>query len=137
MFGVMGNDHDAFTLRIVWATCTYVSRDGEFNPDGRLINDVGNFQLLSDAVLYNAIAYALGGQSSNEFSQTSGSVPCIRVYHNFPHHYFFCSVFHQNMVPRRQHKDEPQSRLRSNAAGTGRPKGNAHWRAVSLRVGSV
>jgi len=57
----------------IWTTCPYASRDGQFNPDGRLINDVGNFQSLSDAVLYNAIAYALDGKPSNQFSQTTVS----------------------------------------------------------------
>ncbi|KAI0772940.1 chondroitin AC/alginate lyase [Trametes elegans] len=45
----------------VWKTCPYYTRDGEFNPDGRLINDVGAFGDLADAVLYNALAWALDG----------------------------------------------------------------------------
>ncbi|KNZ71669.1 hypothetical protein J132_07578 [Termitomyces sp. J132] len=52
----------------IWKTCTYVSRDGKFNPDGRLINDVGNFQSLSDMVLYNSIASALTGSGSSSYS---------------------------------------------------------------------
>ncbi|KAG6884546.1 hypothetical protein C0993_010215 [Termitomyces sp. T159_Od127] len=52
----------------IWKTCTYVSRDGKFNPDGRIINDVGNFQSLSDMVLYNAIAFALTGSGSSSYS---------------------------------------------------------------------
>ncbi|KAG6840396.1 hypothetical protein C0991_006991 [Blastosporella zonata] len=55
----------------IWTTCPYVSRDGKFNPDGRLINDVGNFQSLSDAVLYNSIAFALTSNSSSSYSQTT------------------------------------------------------------------
>lgn len=57
----------------VWKLCNYVSRDGLFNPDGRLINDVGNFQSLSDAVLYNAIAHALEGTPSSSYSKTAGA----------------------------------------------------------------
>ena len=40
----------------VWQTCPYVNRDGQFNPDLKLVNDVGAFQGLSEAVFYNAIA---------------------------------------------------------------------------------
>ncbi|KAF8064896.1 chondroitin AC/alginate lyase [Lyophyllum atratum] len=54
----------------IWKTCTYVTRDGQFNPDGRLINDVGNFQSLSDAVLYNAIAFSLTSHGSSSYSKT-------------------------------------------------------------------
>ncbi|EAU83852.2 hypothetical protein CC1G_09521 [Coprinopsis cinerea okayama7 len=43
----------------VWTTCPYRRRDGEFNPDVRGVNDVGNFQDMSDAVLYNALAWSL------------------------------------------------------------------------------
>ncbi|RDB17371.1 hypothetical protein Hypma_001833 [Hypsizygus marmoreus] len=57
----------------VWKTCQYVSRDGLFNPDGRLINDVGNFQSLSDAVLYNAIAFSITGGTSSSYSKTTVS----------------------------------------------------------------
>ncbi|KAF4602991.1 hypothetical protein EYR38_003395 [Pleurotus pulmonarius] len=54
----------------VWTTCRYISRDGIFNPDARLVvNDVGAFQDLSDAVLYNAIAWALSNATSNEYSK--------------------------------------------------------------------
>ncbi|KAH9851065.1 chondroitin AC/alginate lyase [Lenzites betulinus] len=52
----------ALTDEEVWTTCPYVTRDGEFNPDGRLVNDVGAFQDFSDAVLYNALAWALEGR---------------------------------------------------------------------------
>ncbi|KAI0634347.1 chondroitin AC/alginate lyase [Trametes polyzona] len=45
----------------VWTKCPYVTRDGQFNPDGRLINDVGAFGDLADAVLYNALAWAIKG----------------------------------------------------------------------------
>ncbi|KAL7284680.1 chondroitin AC/alginate lyase [Trametes coccinea BRFM310] len=47
----------------IWTTCPYVTKDGQFNPDGRLINDVGAFGDLSDAVLYNALAWALDGNA--------------------------------------------------------------------------
>ncbi len=47
----------------VWATCPYVSKDGQFNPDGRLVNDVGEFDDMANAVLYNSLAWALNGSS--------------------------------------------------------------------------
>ncbi|KAK7053003.1 hypothetical protein VNI00_004324 [Paramarasmius palmivorus] len=53
----------------VWKTCPYETRDGEFNPDGRLINDVGAFDDLSNAVLYNAISAIITGGSTNLFSR--------------------------------------------------------------------
>jgi hypothetical protein len=34
-----------------------------FNPDGRLIDNVGAFSDMSDAILYNAIAWAINGSS--------------------------------------------------------------------------
>ncbi|KAL0571298.1 hypothetical protein V5O48_010662 [Marasmius crinis-equi] len=55
----------------VWKTCPYKVRDGEFNPDGRLINDVGNFDDLTNAVLYNSIAYVITGGASNLFSRNA------------------------------------------------------------------
>ncbi|KAJ3476475.1 hypothetical protein NLI96_g11133 [Meripilus lineatus] len=49
---------------IVWVTCAYVPRDGQFNPDVRtLINDIGNFGDMSDAILYNSISWAINGDS--------------------------------------------------------------------------
>jgi len=48
---------------IVWVTCPYYVRDGLFNPDGRLVDDVGNFSDMADAVLYNAMAWVLTGES--------------------------------------------------------------------------
>ncbi|KAJ8456365.1 hypothetical protein ONZ45_g18747 [Pleurotus djamor] len=60
------------TAEQIWTTCTYVSRDGLFNPDARLVvNDVGAFQDLSDAILYNAIAWVLSNATSNAYSQNT------------------------------------------------------------------
>ena len=38
-------------------------KDGQFNPDGRLVNDVGEFDTMANAVFYNALAWALDGSS--------------------------------------------------------------------------
>lgn len=54
----------ALTPQQIWVTCPYYTRDGMFNPDGRLVNDTGNFQAMSDAILYNAIAWAITGSSN-------------------------------------------------------------------------
>lgn len=54
----------------VWTKCPYYTRDGVFNPDRLLVNDTGHFSALSDAVLYNAIAWVLEGQPSSKYSQT-------------------------------------------------------------------
>ncbi|KAF8521779.1 chondroitin AC/alginate lyase [Hysterangium stoloniferum] len=53
----------------IWVTCPYVTRDGEFNPDRLLVNNVVAFQNLSDAVFYGAMAWALNSQSSPIFSR--------------------------------------------------------------------
>ncbi|KAL0573412.1 hypothetical protein V5O48_008534 [Marasmius crinis-equi] len=55
----------------VWTKCPYGLRDGVFNPDGRLINDVGSFDDLTNAVLYNSIAYVITGGDSNMFSRNA------------------------------------------------------------------
>ncbi|OBZ76953.1 hypothetical protein A0H81_03400 [Grifola frondosa] len=47
----------------IWVTCPYYTRDGLFNPDARLVNDVGAFGNMSDAVFYNALAWAINGSS--------------------------------------------------------------------------
>ncbi|PPQ86141.1 hypothetical protein CVT25_003091 [Psilocybe cyanescens] len=49
----------ALTPEQTWVTCTYVNRDGQFNPDVRLVNNVGDFQDFAEAVFYNAIAWAM------------------------------------------------------------------------------
>lgn len=43
----------------IWTTCPYVRRDGQFNPDVRGVNDIGNFQTMSDAVFFNTLAWSL------------------------------------------------------------------------------
>jgi hypothetical protein len=47
-----------------WSECVYVDRDGQFSPDVRLVNNSGDFQAMSDAIFYNAIAYKLTGTES-------------------------------------------------------------------------
>ena len=46
---------------LVYVLCKYVSRDGQFNPDVRLVNDTGDFQTMSDAILYNTLAWVIDG----------------------------------------------------------------------------
>jgi len=48
----------------VWTVCPYHERDGLFNPDGRLINNIGHFSNLADAVIYNVIAWVLTNYTS-------------------------------------------------------------------------
>jgi len=45
----------------VYTKCKYVSRDGKFNPDVRLVNDTGDSQTMSDAILYNTLAWVING----------------------------------------------------------------------------
>ncbi|KAJ6588175.1 alginate lyase-domain-containing protein [Mycena capillaripes] len=53
----------------IWVTCPYVSRDGQFNPDRLTINDIGAFFNVSDAILYNALAFSFDNKSSSVYSQ--------------------------------------------------------------------
>ncbi|TFK28305.1 hypothetical protein FA15DRAFT_678507 [Coprinopsis marcescibilis] len=55
----------------VWTMCRYVRQDGKFNPDIRNVNDVGNFQTMTDAVFYNAMAWALNRSSQTYFSRNA------------------------------------------------------------------
>ena len=48
-------------LLTVYVRCKYVPRDGQFNPDVRLVNDTGDFQTMSDAILYNTLAWVING----------------------------------------------------------------------------
>ncbi|KAJ7720916.1 chondroitin AC/alginate lyase [Mycena metata] len=57
------------TPQQIWVTCPYVNRDGQFNPDRLTINDIGGFFNLSDAVLYNALAFSFENKSSSVYSQ--------------------------------------------------------------------
>jgi hypothetical protein len=43
----------------VFKTCDYYNVDGALNPDARLINNVGDFDDLANAVLYNALAWGI------------------------------------------------------------------------------
>lgn len=43
----------------MWTKCNYTQRDGEFNPDARLVNNIGDFDDMADAVLYSSLAWAL------------------------------------------------------------------------------
>ncbi|KAI0292206.1 chondroitin AC/alginate lyase [Multifurca ochricompacta] len=59
------------TPQQIWATCPYYPRDGEFNPDIRTVNNTGAFSALSDAVFYNALAWATNGSSRYAFNVAS------------------------------------------------------------------
>lgn len=43
-----------------------MTKDGQFNPDARLVNNVGDFDDMANAVLYNTIASAIN--SSGPYS---------------------------------------------------------------------
>ncbi|KAI0265334.1 chondroitin AC/alginate lyase [Gloeopeniophorella convolvens] len=52
------------TPQQIWKTCPYYQRDGQFNPDRELVNNTGAFSAFSDAVFYNAMAWAINGSSA-------------------------------------------------------------------------
>ena len=39
-------------------------RDGQFNPDAREVDDIGNFDDMANAVLFNALAWVINGSDS-------------------------------------------------------------------------
>lgn len=41
-----------------------VTRDGQFNPDQRLVNNAGDFSALADAVFYGALAWRITNSST-------------------------------------------------------------------------
>ena len=48
-----------------------MQKDGQLNPDNRLINNIGDFESLADAVLYNSLGYAL--TRADEYAQRVAS----------------------------------------------------------------
>ena len=54
-------------------------RDGQFNPDAREVNDIGNFEDMANAVLYNALAWALTSSSSGAEAKSDSSGYAARV----------------------------------------------------------
>ena len=58
---------------LVWETCPYIVRDGQFNPDIRLVDDVGAFRALSEAVLYNAIAWTFDTAEKSVYENDAGA----------------------------------------------------------------
>ncbi|KAF7366808.1 Chondroitin AC/alginate lyase [Mycena sanguinolenta] len=57
------------TPQQIWVTCPYSIRDGQFNPDRLTVNNIGAFTNLSDAILYNALAFSFQSESSSNYSQ--------------------------------------------------------------------
>ena len=49
---------------LVWEQCNYTTIDGKLNPDNRIVNNIGDFESLADAVLYNSLAWHLSGSDT-------------------------------------------------------------------------
>jgi len=49
----------------IWTTCPYVTKDGQFNPDARMVNNIGDFDDMANAILYNALSFAITGKFNN------------------------------------------------------------------------
>jgi Alginate lyase len=60
-----------FERLAAWTTCPYVARDGQVNPDVRLLNGPEAINSVSQSIIYNAIAYALQKTSSYSAAATS------------------------------------------------------------------
>ncbi|KAH9486782.1 hypothetical protein JR316_0000847 [Psilocybe cubensis] len=50
-----------------WTTCSYISKDGFVNPDTRMLKGPDAINAVSQAALYNAVAYAL--QMTSKYSK--------------------------------------------------------------------
>jgi len=48
----------------VWRTCPYYNRDGIFNPDARVVNDIGRFGEMSEAVFYNSLSWVITNETA-------------------------------------------------------------------------
>lgn len=48
---------------IVWQQCNSVRKDGQLNPDNRLINNIGDFGSMADAILYSSLSFTLTGST--------------------------------------------------------------------------
>ncbi|CEL56856.1 hypothetical protein RSOLAG1IB_08134 [Rhizoctonia solani AG-1 IB] len=48
----------------IYVTCPYIRRDGQFNPDARMVNDTGAFQAMTDSIFYNALAWSFTKDST-------------------------------------------------------------------------
>ncbi|KAI0088285.1 alginate lyase-domain-containing protein [Irpex rosettiformis] len=57
------------TPQQIWTTCPYYPRDGKFNPDARIVNNIGDFDSMSNAVLFNSLAWAISSKDSKYSSR--------------------------------------------------------------------
>lgn len=48
-----------FDLLVAWTTCSYITLDGQVNPDVRTLNGPVAITSVSQAVLYTAVSYGL------------------------------------------------------------------------------
>ncbi|KAF9531114.1 chondroitin AC/alginate lyase [Crepidotus variabilis] len=62
----------------IWTTCPYVQHDGVFNPDRLLVNDIGRFSNMSEAVLYNTIAWTF--RTSDRETYEANAVKYLRTW---------------------------------------------------------
>lgn len=49
----------ALSPQEVWQQCNYVQKDGKLNQGNRIVNNIGDFETMADAILYNSLAYGL------------------------------------------------------------------------------
>ena len=56
--------HHRFSSPLVWEQCNYVQKDGQLNDGNRIVNNIGDFEDLADAVLYNSLAWHIAGSDT-------------------------------------------------------------------------
>lgn len=54
----------ALTAEQIWEQCNYTTIDGKLNADNRIVDNIGDFESLTDAVLYNSLAWHLSGDDT-------------------------------------------------------------------------
>ncbi|CCO33991.1 hypothetical protein BN14_08082 [Rhizoctonia solani AG-1 IB] len=63
----------------IYVTCPYVRRDGQFNPDARMVNDTGAFQAMTDSIFYNALAWSFTKDSTYSGNIANAINTCYSV----------------------------------------------------------
>lgn len=67
-------------LLLVWTTCPYYPRDGQFNPDARTVNNIGDFDSMSNAVLFNSLAWGISPTNSSRSTYSSRVTTWIKAW---------------------------------------------------------
>ncbi|KAI0826105.1 alginate lyase-domain-containing protein [Irpex lacteus] len=68
------------TPQQIWTTCPYYPRDGQFNPDARTVNNIGDFDSMSNAVLFNSLAWGISPTNTSRSTYSSRVTTWIKAW---------------------------------------------------------